>query len=63
MNYAIILKALSMHCAIIQIETNRKQYLDLLLLADEQESMINRYWKRGDMFVFEDNRVKAVCDY
>lgn len=49
-----------MHCAIIQIETNRKQYLDLLLLADEQESMINRYWKRGDMFVLEDNGVKAV---
>ena len=30
---------------------NKKQYLDLLLLADEQESMIDRYLKRGDMFV------------
>ena len=28
---------------------NKKQYLDLLLLADEQESMIDRYLERGDM--------------
>ena len=30
---------------------NKKQYLDLLLLADEQESMIDRYLERGEMFV------------
>lgn len=46
---------------IIQIETNKKQYLDLLLLADEQESMIDRYLERGEMFVLEDNGAKAVC--
>lgn len=46
---------------IIPIKTNKKQYLDLLLLADEQESMIDRYLERGDMFVLEDNGVKAVC--
>lgn len=46
---------------IIPIPTNKKQYLDLLLLADEQESMIDRYLERGDMFVLEDNGVKAVC--
>ena len=41
---------------------NKKQYLDLLLLADEQESMIDRYLKRGDMFVLaENNEVKASC--
>ena len=28
---------------IIEIKTNKKQYIDLLLLADEQESMINKY--------------------
>jgi ribosomal protein S18 acetylase RimI-like enzyme len=50
-----------MHCMIIQIETNKKQYLDLLLLADEQESMIDRYLERGEMFVLEDNGAKAVC--
>ena len=40
---------------------NKKQYLDLLLLADEQESMIDRYLERGEMFVLEDRGVKAVC--
>ena len=28
---------------IIEITENKKQYLDLLLLADEQENMIDRY--------------------
>ena len=46
---------------IFQITDNKKQYLDLLLLADEQESMIDRYLDRGDLFVLEDNGVKAVC--
>lgn len=43
------------------ITNNKKQYIDLLLLADEQESMIDRYLERGDMFALEDNSVKAVC--
>lgn len=43
------------------ITTHKKQYLDLLLLADEQESMIDRYLERGEMFALEDNGVKAVC--
>ena len=30
---------------------SRKRYLDLLLLADEQESMVNRYLDKGEMFV------------
>lgn len=46
---------------IYPIINNKKQHLDLLLLADEQESMIDRYLERGDMFVLEDNGVKAVC--
>lgn len=46
---------------IIKITDNKKQYIDLLLLADEQESMIDRYLERGDMFVLEDNGIKAVC--
>lgn len=46
---------------ITQINTNKKQYIDLLLLADEQESMIDRYLERGEMFVLDDNGVKAVC--
>ncbi len=46
---------------ITQITNHKKQYLNLLLLADEQESMIDRYLERGDMFVLEDTGVKAVC--
>ena len=46
---------------IIQITNHKKQYMELLLLADEQESMIDRYLDRGEMFVLEDNGVKAVC--
>ena len=30
-----------------RIDTARKNYLDLLLLADEQEEMIDRYLDRG----------------
>ena len=43
------------------IETNQKQYLPLLLLADEQEEMIDRYLERGVMYVLEDDGVKAEC--
>ena len=44
-----------------KIETNKKQYLTLLLLADEQENMVDRYLERGTMYVLEDNGVKAEC--
>ncbi len=49
------------HAHITCVPVNKKQYLDLLLLGDEQESMIDRYLERGEMFVLEDNGVKAVC--
>ena len=38
-----------------KVENNKKQYLPLLLLADEQESMIDRYLERGTLYVLEDN--------
>ena len=44
-----------------EIKTNKKQYLSLLLLADEQENMIDRYLERGTMYVLEDDGVKAEC--
>lgn len=44
-----------------EIKTNKKQHLDLLLLADEQEDMIDRYLERGTMYVLEDGGVKAEC--
>ena len=44
-----------------KVETDKKRYLDLLLLADEQEDMVDRYLKRGTMYVLEDDGVKAEC--
>ena len=46
---------------IIEIKENKKQFLPLLLLADEQESMIDRYIDRGMMYVLVDNGVKCEC--
>ena len=43
------------------METDKKRYLDLLLLADEQEDMVDRYLERGTMYVLEDDGVKAEC--
>ncbi len=42
---------------IIKVTKNKKQYIDLLLLADEQENMIDRYLEKGDMYVMLDNGV------
>lgn len=47
---------------IIQIKENKKRFLDLLLLADEQESMIDRYLERGEMFaLYEGDRLVSEC--
>ena len=43
------------------VTSDKKEFLDLLLLADEQESMIDRYLERGDMFVLYDDGLKALC--
>ena len=37
------------------IAHDKKRFLPLLLLADEQESMIDRYLKRGDLYVMRDD--------
>lgn len=44
-----------------EIKENKKQFLALLLLADEQESMIDRYLEQGTMYVLDDNGVKCEC--
>lgn len=41
--------------------SDKKRYIDLLLLADEQEDMIDRYLDGGTMFILDDNEVKAEC--
>ena len=46
---------------ITEIKDNKKQYLHLLLLADEQEDMIDRYLERGRMYVLEDGGVRCEC--
>ena len=46
---------------ILEITQNKKTYLPLLLLADEQESMIDKYLPRGTMYALDDDGVKAVC--
>ena len=58
-----------------KVETDKKRYLDLLLRADEQEDMVDRYLERADeqedmvdrylergtMYVLVDDGVKAEC--
>lgn len=40
---------------------NKKRLLSLLLLADEQEDMIDRYLDRGTMYVLDDDGIKCEC--
>ena len=44
-----------------KVISDKKEFLELLLLADEQEDMIDRYLERGDMFVLYDDGLKALC--
>ncbi len=46
---------------ITEVKENKKQYLSLLLLADEQEDMIDRYIENGTMYVLDDNGIKGEC--
>ncbi|WP_066683235.1 GNAT family N-acetyltransferase [Christensenella intestinihominis] len=43
------------------VTENKKDYLELLLIADEQEEMIDRYLEKGDLYVLFDDGVKGVC--
>lgn len=44
------------------ITQNKKRYLPLLLLGDEQEDMIDRYLDRGTLYLLEeDGAAKCVC--
>lgn len=44
-----------------EVKENKKQYRSLLLLADEQEDMIDRYIEKGTMYVLDDNGIKSEC--
>lgn len=44
-----------------QIKSNKKEYLQLLLLADPCEDMIDLYLDNGEMYVLRDER-KIICE-
>ena len=46
---------------IYEVSENKKKYMDLLFLADEQEDMIERYLEKGTMYVLEDDEIKGEC--
>ena len=50
-----------MDMKIREVNENKKQFISLLLLADEQENMIDRYLEKGIMYALEDGNVKAEC--
>lgn len=43
------------------VDSDKTKYMDLLLVADEQVSMVEKYLYRGDMFALCDDDVKAIC--
>ena len=43
------------------ITDNKKSFMDLLLLADEQEDMIDKYLERGTLFALYDDDLKSIC--
>jgi len=43
------------------INENKKNFMDLLLLADEQEDMIEKYLDRGTLFALYDDGLKSIC--
>ncbi len=44
-----------------KITENKKRFMELLFLADEQEDMIDRYLDDGDMFVLFDPEAVGEC--
>lgn len=44
-----------------ELKENKKHLMSLLLLADEQEDMIDRYLESGTMYVLDDDGIKCEC--
>lgn len=45
-----------------EITTNKKDYMDILLIGDEDEKMINKYIKQSTIFaLYEDNALTSAC--
>jgi len=46
---------------ILEVVENKENYMDLLLLGDEQEDMIKKYLYRGELFALYDNGLKTAA--
>lgn len=44
-----------------KINGNRREFLDLMLLADEQLDLVESYIDHGDMFALYDNGLATIC--
>jgi len=42
-------------------DVDKAKYMDLLLIADEQADMIEKYLHRGEMFALRDGDLRALC--
>ena len=42
-------------------DSDKIKYIELLLIADEQISMIEKYLYRGDMFALREDDIRAIC--
>lgn len=42
-------------------DNDKRNFMELLLLADEDQGMIEKYLRRGDMFALYDDGLKSVC--
>ena len=40
-----------------RVTENKRGYMELLLMGDEQESMVERYLDRGELFVLEEDGI------
>ena len=58
---AFLKRRISSAVEIREVNKDKKQYLALLMSADEQEDMIDKYLERGDMYVLDDEGIKAEC--
>ena len=46
---------------LLEVKENKKAFLDLLLLADEEEHMVDRYLEKGTMYLLAEDGVKGEC--
>ena len=58
---AFLKRRISSAVEIREVSKDKKKYLALLMSADEQEDMIDRYIERGRMFVLWEDGAKGEC--